>query len=111
MTPPLCTCCGKPRRERADRPGTCAGAHGWCGACLRRWYLDGRPESGPPPPVEPIWRNAMVNQRRHLEAMWRRQEFTRLRSAGYTVSQAARVLGVTYRAGWNYEHGLRGRAA
>jgi hypothetical protein len=61
--------------------------------------------------VEPIWRNAMVNQRRHLEAMWRRQEFTRLRSAGYTVSQAARVLGVTYRAGWNYEHGLRGRAA
>lgn len=104
--PPRCTCCGRERRERTNRPGTCAGARGWCGACYRRWCLDGKPAEGPPPPMVPLWRNAIVNQRRVLEAQWRRAEFARLRSAGYTISQAATVLGVTYRAGWNYERKL-----
>ena len=98
-----CSCCGRPRRERSNRPGTLEGAHGLRAACLRRWYLDGRPPEGPPPPMHPIWRNAIVNQRRVLEAAWRAQEFARLRSVGHTTSQAARVLGVAYGTGWKYE--------
>lgn len=98
---PLCTCCGRPRARRKD--GGWTGAHGWCGGCYRRWCLDGRPASGPPAPMAAIWRNAIVNQRRVLEAAWRRGEFARLRSAGYSTAQAARVLGVTYGCGWKYE--------
>ena len=45
MTPPSCTCCGKPRRKR--RRGGWIGAHNWCGTCTNLWYTQGKPDGGP----------------------------------------------------------------
>jgi len=103
----ICARCGNPRRERANRPGTYAGAHEWCGACTERWRRDGRPAEGPPPPMTPAQRNALVNWERSRGREWRLAEFRRMRDAGYTVAQAAKCLGVTYKAGWQYEQELR----
>lgn len=106
----ICSCCSKPRRERTNRPGTLEGAHGLCRACLRRWDLGGRPAAGPPPPMSAAQRNLLASSALRGGAAWRAAEFRRMRQAGYTIAQAAGVLGVTYRAGWNYERGLRGAA-
>ena len=47
MTPPACTCCGKPRTRRGDGRGW-NGCHDWCSACTERWRLAGKPADGPP---------------------------------------------------------------
>lgn len=73
---PPCTACEGPRKPRE-------GAHGWCTACLLRWVRAERPDDGPPPPRERLWRH--------------REEFVFLREQGESVETVAARLQLSLR--------------
>lgn len=103
MNPPPCTHCGRPRTARKDSPGAWAGVHGWCTTCARRWYANGCPGDGPPPPVTPAQAAAIPNAARAAQAAARAAEYARLRRLGYTPAQARMRLRVAPRTARTYE--------
>ena len=92
--PPLCESCGHPRTERTNRPGTFAGAHGWCGNCTDRWYRAGRPTEGPPSPQAHADRTARSSLTLRQARLRRLGEYLRSRESGLPLAAAAERAGI-----------------
>lgn len=85
-----CRCCGQPGPHKG---------HGYREACWRRWVAAGRPDTGPPAPVDPADRPF----RTRADADTLRTKFADLRTAGHTVAAAAMQLQVSRATAYRYE--------
>lgn len=66
--------------------------HGYCNACKKRWYRAGRPEEGPPPPVDPRVPKRLGKTQETRERL---ERFAELRRLDLTIAECAAVMGIT----------------
>ena len=98
----LCPRCGLFRQRKGSFP--------WCCACYQRWCRAGRPDTGPPPPVDRKTCAERARAAYQEKARGRREDYQELRSWGESREQAAGRIGVTERTVWRYDRALREQA-
>ncbi|MFD9948760.1 hypothetical protein ACFWYW_47090 [Nonomuraea sp. NPDC059023] len=85
------------------------GGYGWCYACYYRWRRAGRPDTGPPPALDPQTVHLLAEEGRRAARRARIEDYLFILDTcpGISVTAAAERMGVTTRTIYRWNAALR----